>query len=132
MKIKKSILVILATSLMLPSCIVSQAVEFWYRDEYPGQRPPSAIADAGGKPAFQKWIKKDNELLPPPSRLIDNTVSYSADGTPYGFTSEFSNIVVSPYSPHYVLDYTRFSGGDKVWDPYSRKPFYIPRIHTIN
>lgn len=115
----------------LSSCLVQQAVGVFIRDEYPGARPPMVIADADGKPASQKWLTVDPEALPP-SGHIEGRVRYAEDGIPYGLSSEFSDVVVSPYAPNYPLDYTGVKVGAKVWDPYTRKPFYIPRVFTLN
>ena len=113
------------------SCIIQQVADKFIRDEYPGERPPHVIADAGGKPASDTWIKVNPYDLPPSGHL-QGRVEYAEDGLPYGLPCEFSNILVSPYEPYYQLDYTRSNVGDKVWDPYTRKPFYIPRFMTIN
>lgn len=113
------------------SCIIQQVADKFIRDEYPGERPPHVIADAGGKPASDNWIKVNPYDLPPSGHL-QGRVEYAEDGLPYGLPCEFSNILVSPYEPYYQLDYTRSNVGDKVWDPYTRKPFYIPRFMTIN
>ncbi len=125
-------LLALFTALSLSSCIIQQAVYAFVREEYPGPRPPKVITDAGGKPASNDWIQVNPHDLPP-SSLVDNaSVSYGDEGIPYGFSSEFSDIVVSPHEPHYQLDYTGVSVGAKVWDPYTRKPFYIPRAYSFN
>lgn len=113
------------------SCIIQQVADKFIRDEYPGERPPHVIADAGGKPASDNWIKVNPYDLPPSGHL-QGRVEYAEDGLPYGLPCEFSNILVSPYEPHYQLDYAKSSVGDKVWDPYTRKPFYVPRFMTIN
>ena len=113
------------------SCIIQQVADKFIRDEYPGERPPHVIADAGGKPASDNWIKVNPYDLPPSGHL-HGRVEYAEDGLPYGLPCEFSNILVSPYEPYYQLDYTRSNVGDKVGDPYTRKPFYIPRFMTIN
>ncbi len=124
-------LVVCACTLGLSSCIFQQAVMAFVRAEYPGQRPPMVIADVEGKPASNKWIAvSPNDL--PPSSLVDTDLSYGEGNIPYGIPSEFSNIVVSPYEPHYQLDYTGVEVGAKVWDPYTRKPFYIPRSYSFN
>ncbi len=131
---KKSIIltfVALACTLGLSSCIFQQAVMAFVRAEYPGARPPMVIADVDGKPASNKWIAISSNDLPP-SSLVDTELSYGDNDIPYGITSEFSNIVISPYSPHYQLDYTGVKVGSKVWDPYTHKPFYIPRSYTFN
>lgn len=118
-------------TLSLSSCIFQQIAEKFIRDEYPGERPPHVIADAGGKPASNNWVKVNPYDLPPSGHL-NGRVEYAEDGLPYGLPCEFSDVLVSPYEPHYQLDYTRAKVGDKVWDPYTRKPFYIPRFMTIN
>ncbi len=122
----------LLTLSLTPSCI-QQVVQAFIRDEYPGDMPPSVIRDINGQPASQNWLKPDPEILPAPHAILKKyEYSYASDGAPYGFTTEFSDIVVSPYEPFNVLSYTGFSGGDRVWDPFVRKPFYIPRVHTFN
>ncbi len=115
----------------LSSCVVQQIADKFIRDEYPGERPPHVIADNGGKPASENWIKVNPYDLPPSGHL-DGRVEYAADGLPYALPCEFSNILVSPYEPYYQLDYSKSKVGDKVWDPYTRKPFYVPRFMTIN
>lgn len=132
MKMRTTVAAIaLLGALILPSCLFQQMAGAFIRDEYPGERPPSVIADVNGKPASQKWLKVDPDVLPP-SGLIRGRIRTASDGIPYGLTSEFSNVVVSPYEPHYQLDYTGVDVGAKVWDPYTRKPFYIPRVFTVN
>lgn len=133
MKIQKLILPITAAfcTLGLSSCIFQQIADKFIRDEYPGERPPHVIADADGKPASTKWARIDPLDLPPSGHL-NGQIKYADDGLPYGLPCEFSNILVSPYEPYYQLDYTNSKVGDKVWDPYTRKPFYIPRFLTIN
>ena len=124
-------LMALLCTVTLNSCIVQQIADKFIRDEYPGSRPPHVIADVNGKPASQNWIKVNPYDLPPSGHL-EGRVEYADDGLPYGLPCEFSNILVSPYEPYYQLDYTKSAVGDKVWDPYTRKPFYIPRFMTIN
>ena len=68
----------------------------------------------------------------PPSGHLDGRIEYAEDGLPFALPCEFSNVLVSPYEPHYQLDYTNSKVGDKVWDPYTKKAFYIPRFMTIN
>lgn len=126
-----SILLAAISSLSFSSCIVQQVADKFIRDEYPGERPPHVIADVNGKPASQNWIKVNPYDLPPSGHL-EGRVEYAEDGLPYALPCEFSNILVSPYEPNYQLDYTKSNVGDKVWDPYTRKPFYIPRFMTIN
>ncbi len=131
---KKSIIATfaaLACTLGLSSCLFQQAVMAFVRAEYPGQRPPMVIADVDGKPASNKWIASSPDDLPP-SSLVGSELTYGEGNIPYGIISEFSNIVVSPHSPHYQLDYTGVEVGAKVWDPYTRKPFYIPRAYSFN
>lgn len=118
-------------TMLLSSCIIQQGVSLFIRSEYPGTRPPAVIADANGKPANQNWQKVDAEMLPPSSHAVER-IHYASDGLPYGLTTEFSNIVLSPYEPYHQLDYTGVNVGSKVWDPYVRKPFYIPRSFTVN
>ncbi len=120
----------LTCCLALNSCI-QQAVMAFVRDEFPGPRPPKVIADVNGKPASNSWLQNDPNVLPP-SSLVDTSPSYGQDGIPYGISSEYSDVVVSPYAPYYQLDYKGVPVGAKVWDPYTRKPFYIPRSYTFN
>lgn len=115
----------------LNSCIIKQGVEVFIRDTYPGERPPKVIVDVNGKPASNHWLQVEENVLPP-SRHIEGKVTYAQDGLPYGLVSEFSGIVVSPYAPNYNLDCTGVKAGTKVWDPYTHKPFYIPRSYTFN
>ncbi|MBR5523230.1 MAG: hypothetical protein IKV82_07190 [Akkermansia sp.] len=132
MKMRKSMLVVaLVGALSLSSCIIQQTVGMFIRDEYPGARPPMVIADVNGKPASQKWLKIDPAMLPP-SGHIEGRITHADDGIPYGLSSEFSNVVVSPYPPYNQLDYTGVPVGAKVWDPFTKKPFYIPRVYTFN
>ena len=133
MKLRRLILPTLATFFMLSlnSCIFQQIAEKFVRDEYPGERPPHVIADAEGKPASTAWVKVNPYDLPPSGHL-NGRIEYAEDGLPYALPCEFSDILVSPYEPHYQLDYAKAKVGDKVWDPYTRKPFYIPRFMTIN
>ena len=120
-----------ACILTLNSCIFQQVASKFVRDEYPGVRPPHVIADNNGKPATNNWIATSPTDLPP-SGYLQGKVEYAEDGLPYSLPCEFSNILVSPYSPNYQLDYTNSKVGDKVWDPYTRKPFYIHRHYTFN
>ncbi len=115
----------------LSSCIWQPIMQNFSRDEYPGPRPPKVIPDENGKPAGNNWLKADENMLPL-STKVSNSLEYAEDGLPYGLTSEFSNVVISPYAPHYQLDYTGVPVGTKVWDPYTRKPFYIKRTYTFN
>ena len=116
---------------MLSSCIWQPIIQTFTRDEYPGERPPMVITEKDGQPASQNWLTVDPNMLPPSSH-ITGRITYADDGLPYGLTSVFSNIVISPYAPHYQLDYTDVPVGAKVWDPYTRKPFYIKRSFTFN
>lgn len=117
----------------LNSCLVQQAVDLVVREEYPGTRPPHVVTEINGRPAPNaKWLSVDPNDLPPSGSLRSKSPKLAPDGIPYGFTSEYSNIVVSPYYPNYVLDYTNASPETRVWDPYTHKPFYIPRTYTVN
>ncbi|MBR1982263.1 MAG: hypothetical protein IKA23_05895 [Akkermansia sp.] len=133
MNARKLILPVIATFCMLSlsSCIFQQIADRFIRDEYPGERPPHVIADLDGKPASTNWVKVNPYDLPPSGHLAGR-IEYAEDGLPYALPCEFSNILVSPYEPYYQLDYTNSKVGDKVWDPYTRKPFYVPRFMTIN
>lgn len=113
------------------SCVFQQIASNFVRDEYPGVRPPHVIADNNGKPASENWIHTNPTDLPP-SGFLHGKVEYAEDGLPYSLPCEFSNILVSPYAPNYQLDYTNSEVGAKVWDPYTRKPFYIQRHYTFN
>ncbi len=124
-------LIALSSTLGLSSCLFQQAAMAFVRAEYPGQRPPMVIADVDGKPANNNWIAVSTDDLPP-SSLVNTEVTLGEGDIPYGITSEFSDIVISPYEPHYQLDYTGVEVGAKVWDPYTRKPFYIPRAYSFN
>ncbi len=115
----------------LSSCIFAQMVDSFDRAPYPGERPPHVIADNNGTPVSNDWVKVNPYDLPP-SGHVTKKISTASDGLPYGLPCEFSNIIVSPYEPHYQLDYSNASVGSKVWDPYTRKPFYIPRLYTFN
>lgn len=126
-----TVLISLCCTISFNSCIIQQVADKFIRDEYPGERPPHVIADASGKPANENWIKANPYDLPP-SGYLQGRIEYAEDGLPYGLPCEFSNILVSPYEPYYQLDYTNSKVGDKVWDPYTRKPFYVPRFMTIN
>lgn len=125
------LLTVISCTLTLSSCIFQQVANRFVRDEYPGQRPPHVIADVNGKPASNKWITANPTDLPPSGHL-HGRVEYAEDGLPYSLPCEFSNVLVSPYSPNYQLDYSNSEVGAKVWDPYTRKPFYIKRHYTIN
>ncbi len=131
---KKHTITILCATLglsMLSSCIWQPVIQTFTRAEYPGTRPPMVIKDNNGSPASQNWLTVDADMLPPSSH-ISGRIEHAEDGLPYGLTSEFSDIVVSPYAPHYQLDYAGIPVGSKVWDPYTRKPFYIKRSYTFN
>ena len=131
---KTRLLALLLTTgccLSLNSCIFQQIASRFVRDAYPGERPPHVIADNNGTPASNQWVKANPNDLPP-SGYLNGKVEYAEDGLPYSLPCEFSNILVSPYAPNYQLDYTNSKAGDKVWDPYTRKAFYINRHYTIN
>lgn len=133
--INKSILLTvftLAGTTMLSSCVWQIVTSNFVRDAYPGERPPHVIADMNGHPQSQNWIQINPEDLPISSAMRPNKIQHHEDGIPYGINSEFSDIVISPYDPHYQLDYTGVPVGAKVWDPYTRKPFYIPRAYKFN
>lgn len=115
----------------LSSCLFSQMAQKFQRDTYPGERPPHVILDNNGKPASNNWLQVDPYTLPASGALIEHSKT-ADDGIPYGLPSEFSDIIVSPYAPYYQLDYSGCSVGEKVWDPYTRKPFYIRRHYTFN
>lgn len=119
------------SALTLSSCIFQQISDKFTREVYPGERPPHVIADNNGQPASANWVKADPNALPPAGALLGR-VETAADGIPYGLPCEFAGIITSPYEPHHQLDYTNAKVGDKVWDPYTRKPFYIPRFYTFN
>lgn len=117
----------------LSSCLIQQAVDLVVREDYPGTRPPRVVTEINGRPnPNTKWLSVDHNDLPPSGSLRSKSPKMSSDGIPYGFTSEYSNIVVSPYYPNYVLDYTGVDPETRVWDPYTHKPFYIPRTYTVN
>ncbi len=131
MKNKTIITIAILGCSMLSSCIWQPIMQTFTRDQYPGERPPMVILDVDGKPASNNWQQVDEDVLPPSSHM-NGRITHADDGIPYGLTSEFSNIVISPYEPHYQLDYTGVPVGSKVWDPYTRKPFYIKRAYTFN
>lgn len=131
MKLAKIVPALLGIS-MLSSCIFYQGVQMFVREDYPGQRPAMVIKDVNGKPASQNWKSTPHDMLPPASHINTSKVDKASDGLPYSMTTEFSNVLISPYYPHHHLDYKGFSPGDKVWDPYTRKPFYIKRTYTFN
>ncbi|MBR5895532.1 MAG: hypothetical protein IKZ13_08325 [Akkermansia sp.] len=131
MKNKTIITIAILGCSMLSSCIWQPIMQTFTRDQYPGERPPMVILDVDGKPASNNWQQIDEDVLPPSSHM-NGRITHADDGIPYGLTSEFSNIVISPYEPHYQLDYTGVPVGSKVWDPYTRKPFYIKRAYTFN
>lgn len=131
---KRIITVILAMAGLstLSSCFIYQGVQAFVRDEYPGTRPAMVIKDVNGKPASNNWRSTPSDQLPPSSFIGNQSISKAEDGIPYGLTSEYRDIILSPYYPHHHLDYTGSKPGDKVWDPYTRKPFYIKRAYTFN
>lgn len=112
-------------------CLESCVWQYFMRDEYSGSAP-KVIADHDGKPVSQNWLVVPEDALPASHSEQHDTISYASDGIPYGFRSSYRNIVVSPYPPFRYLNYSGISVGSKVWDPYSRKPFYIPMSYTIN
>lgn len=130
-KIATTIMALLAVS-TLSSCIIYQGVKTFVRDTYPGERPAKVIKDVNGKPASQSWKSVPSDYLPPSSEISSSSISKASDGIPYGIESEYSDIILSPHYPHHLLDYRGFKPGDKVWDPYTRKPFYISRTYTFN
>lgn len=119
-----------AASCTLCSCIWQLAQPF-VREEYAGSAP-SVIADVNGKPASNAWLALSPDALPAPHAVQEGSAKFGSDGVPYGYTSSYSNIVVSPYPPYRQLNYKGYSAGARVWDPYTRKPFYIPASFTIN
>ncbi len=129
----RTILCIAATAMALGlSSCVQQAVNAFVRAEYPAGDLPHVIpSDAQGKPVSNNWRQIPAGSLPP-SSLMSTDVSYGEGNIPYGIRSRYSDVVNSPYPPHYELDYSKARVGDKVWDPYTRKPFYIPRSYTFN
>lgn len=133
---KKSLLhaaILVLSPLLLSSCFIQAVVDTFVRDEYPGQQPPCVIRDVNGKPApGAQWRKIDTSDLPPSNALRQESTGRAADGLPYGISTGYSNIVISPYYPNYPLDYTGVEPGSKVWDPYTRKAFYISRTYTFN
>ena len=133
MNARRILMLILAVgcTATLNSCIFQQIASRFVRDVYPGDCPPHVIADINGKPEHTRWIKANPNDLPP-SGYLHGKVEYAEDGLPYSLPCEFSDILVSPYAPNYQLDYTNCEAGQKVWDPYTRKAFYINRHYTIN
>ncbi len=120
-----------ALALSLNSCI-HQLARTVVRPSHPtGKLPAVIVSNAQGKPAANKWLSMNSAELPPPSPASLN-ITYGEGNIPYGILSEYSNVVTSPYSPYHELDYSNCKVGQKVWDPYTRKPFYIPRSYTIN
>ena len=115
----------------MSSCIHQIFIQQFTRDVYPGERPPHVINDVNGAPASQSWLKTDPIALPPSGNEL-NRIKYGSDGVPYGVPSNFAGIVISPHAPNHQLDCTNCSPNQKVWDPYSRKPFYIPRTYTMD
>ena len=119
-------------SLSLSSCVWQIVTSTMVRPEYPGTRPPHVIADIGGKPASNKWVSVNPDDLPPPSSFSPHRIDKAPDGTLYGEASRYSDIVLSPHAPYYLLDCRGCRPGDRVWDPYTRKPFTMPRAYTFN
>lgn len=115
----------------MSSCIHQVIAQQFTRDVYPGERPPHVIADVNGRPASQGWLRTDPAALPPSGNEISR-IRYASDGTPYGIPSNFAGIVTSPYPPYHQLDCQGNGANDRVWDPYTRKPFLIPRIYKVN
>ena len=115
----------------MSSCIHQVIVQQFTRDTYPGDRPPHVINDVNGSPASQGWLRTDPIALPPSGNDLSK-IKYGADGIPYGIPSNFAGIVISPHSPNHQLDCTGCNANQRVWDPYSRKPFYIPRTYTVD
>lgn len=115
----------------MSSCIHQVIAQQFTRDVYPGERPPHVIADVNGSPASQGWLRTDPAALPPSGNEISR-IRYASDGTPYGIPSNFAGIITSPYAPYHQLDCQGNGANDRVWDPYTRKPFLIPRIYKVN
>ena len=115
----------------MSSCIYQIFIQQFTRDVYPGERPPHVINDVNGAPASQSWLKTDPIALPPSGNEL-NKIKYASDGLPYGIPSNFAGIVISPHAPNHQLDCTNCNPNQKVWDPYARKPFYIPRTYTVD
>ena len=115
----------------MSSCIHQVIAQQFTRDVYPGERPPHVIADVSGSPASQGWLRTDPAALPPSGNEISR-IRYASDGTPYGIPSNFAGIITSPYPPYHQLDCQGNGANDRVWDPYTRKPFLIPRIYKVN
>ncbi|HIX19189.1 MAG TPA: hypothetical protein H9862_01135 [Candidatus Akkermansia intestinigallinarum] len=125
--------IMLLSSLALSSCFFQAVKNAIVRSDYPGDRPPHVITEVNGKPNPKAvWLKVNASDLPPSSALRGKSVGYAPDGLPYGVSTSWSDIVISPYYPNYPLDYTGVAPGSKVWDPYTRKPFYISRTYTLN
>lgn len=128
-----SLLTLPVLASLTTSCYIQQAVEAFIRPEYPGELPPAVIADVNGQPAHTKWLKVDLDALPVPQEMVkDKEVEYAPDGIPMSFVSEYENVLVSPYYPYHQLNYQGLQPGVKVWDPYTRKPFYIKRSISFN
>lgn len=115
----------------MSSCIHQVIAQQFTRDVYPGERPPHVIADVNGSPASQGWLRTDPAALPPSGNEISR-IRYASDGTPYGIPSNFAGIITSPYPPYHQLDCQGNGANDRVWDPYTRMPFLIPRIYKVN
>lgn len=127
----KTLAIAMLCATALSSCIHQLVIQSVTREAYPGDRPPHVIADNNGTPAGGKWLANDPAALPPSSSEIEK-IKYHADGLPYGIPSNYAGIITSPYSPYNVLDCQNTKPNQKVWDPYTRKPFYIPRTYTFN
>lgn len=120
-----------AVSLISALCLQSCVWQYFMRDEYSGTAP-HVIADNNGKPASQAWLSIPEDALPASLAEQRDSLSYGAAGIPYGFRSGYKDIVISPYAPHRYLNYSGVPTGSRVWDPYNRKPFYIPSSYTLN
>lgn len=123
-------LLALSAAVCLSSC-VWQLAQCFVREEYAGNAP-HVIADKDGQPASRAWLPLSPDALPAPHAVQSGPASYGPGGIPYGYNSSYQNIVISPYPPYRQLNYKGFSSGSRVWDPYTRKPFYIPASYTIN
>ncbi len=124
--------VCLLATLNLSSCVWQIVTQTLVRDEYPGERPTRVITDPDAANKQKLWRTADPNALPPAGNIAKKQPQLNSDGIPYGYNSDFSNIIISPYNPHYQLDYAGIPVGSKVWDPYTRQPFYIPRAYKFN
>ena len=115
----KKILAMLLTVAMLLSLVIVATVSVAADDENAGM-----WTTWGSSEQYDADFSDDLASVP--------GYEYAEDGLPYALPCEFSDILVSPYEPYYQLDYSKSNVGDKVWDPYTRKPFYVPRFMTIN